>query len=48
MFIEKGILPADAWWQEAVRRLLSNEEFEQLRMKDRQQYYNVNHGVRTH
>ena len=48
MFIEKGILPVDAWWQEAVRRLLSPEEFEQLRMKDKQQYYNVNKGVRTH
>ena len=39
--IEKKILPSDNWWKEAVRRLLTDEEFAQLSPNKRNGYYNI-------
>ena len=40
MLIEKRILPSNAWWQEAVTRLITEEEYALFKPNRRQAYYN--------
>ena len=42
--IHKRILPQNAWWREALRRLLSEDEFKQLSADKQNRYYNVQGG----
>lgn len=42
--IARRVLPQNEWWREALRRLLTEEEFEQLQPNKRQAYYNVQGG----
>ena len=44
--INKGLLPRSKYWKEAARRLLSVEEYGQLRDKRKERYINVQKGVR--
>lgn len=44
--INKGLLPRSFYWKEAARRLLSVEEYGQLRDKRKPRYVNINKGVR--
>ena len=46
LLIKKKILPNDEWWREALRRLLTEEEFAELRPNNRNEYYNVPRGQR--
>jgi hypothetical protein len=42
--IYKRVLPNNEWWREALRRLLSEEEFKELRADKQNKYYNVGGG----
>lgn len=42
--IDKRVLPQNYWWKEALRRLITEEEFENLRICKREAYYNVQGG----
>ena len=44
--IEHGKLPTKKYFIDAAKRLLTEEEFEQLRGGKKQKYYNVNRGTR--
>lgn len=42
--IKKGLLPSKTWWRIALKRLLTDEEFERLEPDRRQKYHNVQGG----
>ena len=42
--INKRVLPQNEWWKEALRRLLTDEEFALLSPDKQQRYYNVQGG----
>lgn len=42
--ITRQVLPSNAWWREALRRLLTEEEYLNLQPNKRQAYYNVQGG----
>jgi len=44
--ISKGLLPHSKYWKEAARRLLTQEEYSNLRDKRKERYINVQKGVR--
>ena len=42
--IKKRVSPHNVWWRTALKRLLSEEEFESLEPDTRQKYHNVQGG----
>ena len=42
--ITRSVLPSNEWWREALRRLITQEEYEELSPNKRQAYYNVQGG----
>lgn len=42
--ITRRVLPQNLWWREALRRLITEEEFQKLSPNKRQAYYNVQGG----
>lgn len=45
--LNKGLLPKSRYWKEAARRLLTEEEYDQLRDKRKPKYVNINKGVKV-
>lgn len=42
--ISRRVLPQNEWWREALRRLLTEEEYLSLQPNKKQAYYNVQGG----
>lgn len=45
-FICRGLMPKSKYYQEACRRLLPTEQYEQLVERKKEKYINVNRGIK--
>lgn len=45
-FICRGLMPRSKYYQEACRRLLTTEQYEQLIERKKEKYINVNRGIK--
>ena len=44
--MNKGLLPNSPYFVESARRVLTEDEFNNLKVKHKQKYHNVNRGVK--